>query len=593
MVTYADRPWIKNYDAGVPETLHPYPEATISGLLQQTARKHPDHTALITDATLPVLGHSSHRLSYRQLDETSDAMAAALVDMGLQKGDRVAIVMPNISSFVIAYYGVLKAGGVAVATNPIYPAKKMQYQINDCDAEIVITVTLFYKMIKEIQPGTKTKHVIVANVKDHLPGLAKFLFSKTMEKKAGHYIEQVEAGDYEMPDLLKRYAGRKSDVDVTPDDIALIQYTGGTTGVSKGALATHRAIVASTMQIMSWTGVDIPGVPQRPRHEMITLAALPMFHVYGLIVLLSQSIASGCTIILVPNPRDIKGLLGVISHYRPNFFAGVPTLYNAMINHPDVKSGGMKFDSIYISQSGAAPMHHSTKEGFEAAGGRCLFEGYGMSEIPCGNHSNPLVGENRDGAIGLPLPDVECAIVDLEDGKIEMPVGEIGEIVIHAPHMMTGYHKMPEETADMLREREDGRLWAYTGDIGLMDEEGYFYLVDRKKDVVLIGGFNVYPAQVEKVLQTHSAIFEVSVAGIPNPKRIGDESLKAWVVLHPEQSVERDELITFCKDQLVNYEIPRHYEFVDEIPKTAVGKNLRRELVQREEGNEDIVESEV
>lgn len=584
MTTYADKPWTKFYDPGVPETLAPYPETTLHDLLRRSARQYPDHTALLTDAKLPLLGHRHQSLSYHELDTLSDAIAAALINFGLKKGDRVAIVMPNIASFVIAYYGILKAGGVVVATNPTYPPLKMQHQIDDCDAEIVVTISLFYPTIKAIQPRTKVKRVVVANVKDHLPGLARFLFSKVREKKEDHFLDHLEDGDIRMQDLLAQFAGQKPNLTVTPDDLALIQYTGGTTGVSKGALATHRAIVASTEMITSWTAVAIPGVPERPRHEMVILGALPMFHVYGLIVILSQSVASGCKLILVPNPRDIDTLVSMIDHYRPEYFAGVPTLYNAIINHPDVQSGKVSLDSIVISQSGAAPMHQSLKEDFEAAGGRRLFEGYGMSEIPCGNHSGPLVGENRPDSVGIPLPDVECSIISLDDGVTEMPVGEVGEIVIHAPHMMQGYHKLPDETATVMRKRDDGRLWVYTGDIGRMDEDGFFYLVDRKKDMVLVGGFNVYPTQIEKVLQTHPAVAEVGVAGIPHPKKIGEEALKAWVVLAPGQSVTGDALIAHCQDHLAGYEIPRRYDFVEALPKSAVGKTLRRELVLMETG---------
>lgn len=591
MTTYADKPWTKFYDPGVPESLAPYPETTLHDLLRKSAQQFPNHTALVTDAKLPLLGHNNHQLSYRELDTLSDSMAAALISYGLKKGDRVAIVMPNIVSFVIAYYGILRAGGVVVATNPTYPPLKMQHQINDCDAEIVITITMFYQTIKAIQSQTKVKRVVVANVKDYLPGLGKFLFSKLREKKDGHYLASLENGDVWMQDVLAQFAGQKPDVAVTPDDVAVIQYTGGTTGVSKGALATHRAIVASTEMIMNWTSMEIPGVPKRPRHEMIILGALPMFHVYGLIVILSQSVASGCKLILVPNPRDINTLVSMIDHYRPQFFAGVPTLYNAIINHPDIKSGKVRLDSIIISQSGAAPMHQSLKKGFEAAGGRRLFEGYGMSEIPCGNCSGPLLGENRPDSIGIPLPDNECAIISLDDGVTEMPVGEVGEIVIHAPHMMQGYHKLPEETDKVLRKREDGRLWVYTGDIGRMDEDGFFYVVDRKKDMALVGGFNVYPTQIEKVLQTHPAVAEVSVAGIPHPKKIGEEALKAWVVLEPDQTLAKDDLIEFCKDHLAAYEIPRRYDFVNALPKSAVGKTLRRELVLMETGgNGDSVD---
>ncbi|MBN2471428.1 MAG: AMP-binding protein, partial [Anaerolineae bacterium] len=408
------------------------------------------------------------------------------------------------------------------------------------------------------------------------------LFGLTQEKKGGHRVESLHAGDFWLGDLLRDYAGQQPDVTVTPDDRALIQYTGGTTGEAKGAVAQHRALVVSTELISVWTSVDLPGVRMKPRNEMLVLAALPMFHVYGLIALLSQGVASGMPIILVPNPRDVDGLVGLIGHYRPDIYLGVPALYSAILNHADVKSGKVRLDSIVISQSGASPMHPSIKAGFEAAGGRCLFEGYGMSEIPVGNHSNPLVGVNKPDSVGMPLPDIECAIVDLEDGETELPVGEVGEIVIHAPNMMLGYHKLPTDTANTLRTRADGRKWVYTGDIGRMDEDGYFTIVERKKDMVLIGGYNVYPNAVERVLQQHPAVAQAAVVGIPHPERIGLEALKAWIVLKPGMTAAVEELIAFCEPHLAGYEIPRRYDFVDSLPHSSVGKMLRRELVRLE-----------
>ncbi len=581
MTTYADRPWTQHYDDGVPATLAPYPENTLHDLLRQTAARLPDHPALVTKTRLPLLGYRQHTLTYRELDALSDALAAALIDLGLEKGERVVIVMPNITAFVIAYYGTLKAGGVVAATNPTYPAERLRYQIDDCDARFVIAMSMFYDTIKSIQAETKVEHVVVANLKDHLHPLARLLFNLAMEKKDGHYVAALGEGDFWLEDLLARHAGQRPDRAITPDDLALIQYTGGTTGISKGALSTHRALAASTRQVDVWTSVKLPGVPEKPRHEMVVLAALPMFHVYGLVVLLSLAVSSGMSIVLVPNPRDVDGLVDLLDHCRPDIFLGVPALYSAILDHPAIKSGQVRLDSIQISQSGASPMHPALKEAFEAAGGRCLFEGYGMSEIPCGNHSNPLVGENKPYSVGLPLPDVDCRIVSVEDGTTEMPVGEVGEIIIHAPHMMSGYHKMPTETANVLREYE-GRQWVYTGDVGYMDTDGYFFIVDRKKDMALIGGFNVFPNMVEQVLIKHPAVQDVGVASIPHPKRIGQEALKAWIVLNEGQTVSEEDLIAFCEPHLAGYEIPRRYAFVAELPRSTVGKVLRRELVQLE-----------
>ncbi len=582
MVTYADRPWIKHYDEGIPASLQPYPDTTAHEFLRRAAQQHGDRSALVMATRLPLVGYREHHMTYVELDRASDAMGAALIALGLKKGDRVAIVMPNVTAFVIAYYGILKAGGVVVAVNPAYPAEKMQHQIDDCDAEIVVALSMFYETLTSIRAETKVRHIIVTSIKEYLHPMSAFLFGLTKEKKTGHYVESLEANDYWLQALLQHHAGQKPDVEVGADDLALIQYTGGTTGVSKGAMAPHSALVASTLLIESWTSVDLPGIPAIPRHDMKVLAALPMFHVYGLVALLSQGVASGMTIYLVPNPREIATLVDMIDHYRPEIFLGVPALYSAIIEHPSVKSGKVRLDSITVSQSGASPMHPAIKEGFEAAGGRCLFEGYGMSEIPVGNHSNPLVGANKPYSIGLPLPDVECAIVSLEDGETEMPVGEVGEIVIHAPHMMRGYHRMPTETANTLRTRADGRKWVYTGDIGRMDEEGYFFIVDRKKDMALIGGFNVFPANVEKVLKDHPAVQELCIAAIPHPERIGQEALKAWIQFRPGMSATKEELIAFCEPHLAGYEIPRRFAFVEQLPRSAVGKLLRRELVRME-----------
>jgi long-chain acyl-CoA synthetase len=585
MVTYDDRPWTKNYDEGIPASFEPYPEMRLFDFLKQSAEKYPKQAALVSDVMLPVLGHQKHSLTYKQLDKQTDAMAAALIDLGIEKGDKVAIVMPNVASFVIAFYGTLKAGGVVAANNPTYPARKLQHYIDYCDAKVIITLNPFYKTLKEIQPGTKARHIIVADIKDSLPRMAKFLYNRTKGKQNGYRLDELGDGDFWMQDLLKEYDGQEPDVMVTPDDAAFIQYTGGITGTVKGALATHRALVTSAYQITAWTQVEFENGKLGDDNSLPTVIALPMFHVFGVIVLLSRGIASGQTNILVADPRDINGLVNIIDHYKPGVFGGVPKLYSAISDHSSVKSGKIRFDSILIAITGAAPMHPSIKEDFEAAGGRCLTEACGMSEIPCGTHCNPLLGEHRSGSIGVPFPDVDCAIVDLDDEVTEMSVGEVGEIVINAPHMMSEYYKMPEESKSVLREREDGRLWVYTGDIGYMDEDGYFYLVGRKKNMILIGGFNVYPLQIEEVLRNHPAVADVRVAGIPHPKNVGEEAVKAWVILEQGQKVKNAELVSYCKEFLGGYEIPRRYEFVDELPQIAP----HHEIIRTEEEHRERV----
>ncbi|MBE2182770.1 MAG: long-chain fatty acid--CoA ligase [Anaerolineae bacterium] len=575
MVTYADKPWIAHYDASVPASLEPYPNITLHQMLRDSAAKYPDNIAIITSARLPLLGRVAEKITYRQLDAQTDAMAAALIDMGLKKGDRVALVMPNIAGFLIAYFGVLKAGGVVVATNPTYPADKMQIQINDCGARFVICMSLFYKLLNGIRKRTQVEKIIVTNVKDWLPAPAKILFGIAKEKKGGHYLESLSAGDLWMLDVLKQYAGKKPQSDVSTNDLAIFQYTGGTTGISKGAAATHRALVANMLhcRVCLSSGED-------PSKEVF-LGAIPMFHVYGMVTVVGFAVSVGATIVLVPNARDIPDLLDVINAYKPTLFMGVPALYNAVNNHPDVVSGKISLRSIRGCISGSAPLSPATKRDFERLSGGKLLEGFGLSEMPTASHCNPYRGENRAGSIGLPMPDVECRIVSLDDDEIEVPVGEIGELVMTGPHVMEYYHNRPEETAIAIRER-NGKRWLYTGDIARMDEDGYFYIVDRKKDMALVGGFNVYPNNVEKVLSEHPAVLEVGVAAIPHPEKEGQEALKAWVVLKPDQTVTDKELEEFAARSLARYEIPTRYAFISSLPKTTVGKTLRRELVAME-----------
>jgi len=575
MVTYAERPWTKSYDDGMVSELE-FPKVPLHQFLKDTAKRIPNNTALITPAALPVLGRMGKEVTFGELDRASDAMAAALVDLGLKKGDRVAIVMPNSVAFVISFYAILKAGGVVAATNPTYPADKMAYQINDCDAEIVITLTLFYDMVKKIQPKTKAKTVVVANIKEYLPGLAKFLFTIAREKKDGHYIEDIKSGDYWFQDLLSKYAGQQPNIDVTPDDLALFQYTGGTTGVSKAAMAKHSALVANMLQLE--TVIDVFKVPAE---QDIFLGGIPFFHVYGLVVVVSMSVYRGSKIVLVVNARDIDDVLGNIQTFRPTLFPGVPALYNAINNHPKVKSGEIDLSSLRYCISGSAPLPIPTKEEFERLSGGSVREGFGMSEAPTATHTNPIYKENRAGSIGLPLPEMDMRIVSLDDGETDVPVGEVGELLMAGPNVMMGYHGMPTETENVLREK-DGKIWLYTGDIARMDDDGYFYIVDRKKDMALIGGYNVYPTAVENALKSHPSVLEVGVAAIPHPEKVGQEALKAWIVLKPGQTATTDDIVKHCEDKLAAYEIPRRISFIDELPKSAVGKTLRRELVRLE-----------
>lgn len=576
MVTYAERPWTKNYDDGVPTSLAPYPDHPLHQFLEKVAQQSPSKTALVTSTRLPSLlgklGRLDTTMTYGELNSAADALAAALIDLGLQKGERVVIVMPNTAMFVISFYAILKAGGVVAATNPTYPDEKMAYQINDCDARFVLCMSMFYDQVNRIRNQTKIEHVVVTNVKEYLPWLAKTLFQIAKEKKEGHYVENLATGDYWFQDLLSRYDGQRANVEVSADDLALFQYTGGTTGVSKAAKSTHKALVANTLMCEAYLG----GAGQDS-----FLGAIPMFHVFGMVAVLSFAVGTESAIYLVPNARDITDVLDTIHTYQPTIFMGVPALYNAINNRPDVQDGTYNIRSIRACVSGSAPLPATTKHEFERLSGGVIAEGYGMSEAPTATHCNPLKGENRTGSIGLPFPDLDVRVVSLQDGETDVPVGEKGEIIIAGPTVMEGYHKMAEETGKALR-IQDGREWFYTGDIGKMDEDGYFYIVDRKKDMALIGGFNVYPNAVEKVIKDHPTVLEVGVAAIPHPEKEGQESLKAWIVFKDGQSATKEELIKHCEEHLAAYEVPRRYTFVDELPKSTVGKTLRRELVRME-----------
>lgn len=559
-----DRPWIKNYDKGVPATIE-YPKIPLFQLLENSAQKYPDRACTIFKGAV---------ISYKEMSAVTDRIAAALVAMGVKKGDRVGIFMPNTPQFVMAYFGILKAGGVVVATNPLYTPPEIEYQVNDSGVEIMFVMTNFYKTIKAAQPKTKIKKLIVTNIKETLPPVLRVLFTLAKEKKGGFRIEGgLAEGDIWFQDLLAKYANSpRPKLDIGPDDTALFQYSGGTTGVSKAAVATHFNVLADTLQIKSWMTNLVEG-------QEIVLMAIPLFHVYGMVAGMLFAMSTGASMVMIPNARDIPDVLENINKFHPTIFPGVPTLYNAINNHPDVKAGKYNLSSIKACISGSAPLLRETKETFERLSGGKVFEGFGLSEAPTATHCNPLNGVNKTGSIGMPLPDVDCKIINLDDGETEMSLGEIGEIVINGPQVMKGYHNMPTETANTLRTLKDGKVWLFTGDIGRMDEDGYFYIVDRKKELIKPGGYQVWPREVEEVLAANPKVMDVGVAGIPDPYR--GETVKAWIVLKPGETATEEELKAFCKERLAAYKVPTHYEFRSELPKTTVGKILRRELVRQ------------
>jgi long-chain acyl-CoA synthetase len=565
--------WLDHYPPGIPaditEAAARY--GSLVALFEESCTAHADRTAYYS------LGAS---MRYAELEEYSRYFAAWLQSIGLNKGDRVALMMPNVFQYPVCLFGVLRAGGVVVNTNPLYTPPEIEYQANDSGMELMFVMTNYYKTIKTAQPKTKIKKLIVTNLKETLPPVLRTLFTLAKEKKGGFRIEGgLAEGDIWFQDLLKKHAGApRPKIEVTSEDVAMFQYSGGTTGVSKAAVAVHRNIIADTLQIKSW----MPGLKDGGE---VVLMAIPLFHVYGMVAGMLFAIASAASMVMIPNPRDIPDVLHSIQKFRPSIFPGVPSLYNAINNHPDVKAGKINLSSIKACISGSAPLMRETKETFERLSGGIVFEGYGLSEAPTASHCNPLNGINKTGSIGMPLPDVDCKIISLDDGETEMPIGEIGELVLNGPQVMKGYHNMPTETANTLRTRKDGKIWLFTGDIARMDEDGYFYIVDRKKELIKPGGYQVWPREVEEVLITHPKVMDVGVAGIPDAYR--GETVKAWLVLKPGETVTAEELKAFCKERLAAYKVPTHYEFRKELPKTTVGKILRRELVrQHKEANQ-------
>jgi long-chain acyl-CoA synthetase len=553
-----DRPWLKHYDPGVPHHID-VPPIPLHHLLEASAAKYPSRPCAI---------FHGHAVTYAEMDELTDRLAAGLAALGVKKGDPVGVFMPNSAQFVMAFYAILKAGGVVVATNPLYSAREIEHQLNDAGIEVMLVMSNFYNLVKSVQPKTRLRRLVVTNIKEYLPPVTRVLFTLAKEKKGGHRVT-LATDDLWLQDVLAKHDRRERPaLEIGPEDVALFQYSGGTTGLSKAAVATHRNLVANTLQIHSWMTECRDG-------QEIVLMAIPMFHVYGMVAGMSFAVHSGASMIMIPNPRDLKDVLASIDKHQPTVFPGVPTMYNAINNHPDVAAGKYKLTSIRACISGSAPLMRETKDRFEALTGGKLVEGYGLSEAPTATHCNPLLGENRAGSIGLPFPDVDCRIVSLDDGATILPIGEIGELAIRSPNVMRGYHNMPTETVNSLR---DG--WLFTGDIARTDEDGYFYIVDRKKELIKPGGYQVWPREVEEEIAKHPKVLDVGVAGIPDAYR--GETVKAWVVVRPGETLTEDEVRAWCKERMATFKVPTQVEFRTELPKTTVGKILRRELVRQD-----------
>ena len=554
--SYSGHPWIRSYEAGVPAHLE-YPDITLGEVLSSTASRFPDNTALI---------FYGEKISYGKLDALVNRFANALAGLGVNKGDRVALMLPNIPQMVIAYYGTLRRGAVAVATNPLYHAHELEVQLKNSGAETLVAVDMFYPVISPVLSKTGVKKLILCGIKDYLPFPLDLLYPiKARIEKQWVSVKRVPP-IYDFLSVLGKAGTTPVHAEVSPDDNAILQYTGGTTGTPKGAILTHRNLVANAVQNRDWLTGHKEG-------EERVLAVIPFFHVYGMTTAMNLAVLIGARLILLPK-FHAREVLEFINKYRPTIFPGIQAMYLAIENYPRVQNYDLT--SIKAAICGAGPLMHEVQERFEHLTKARIVEGYGLSEASPVTHCNPIFGTRKMGSIGLPFPDTEAKIVDIETGKKEMPVGETGELVLKGPQVMKGYWNNPDETARALRGG-----WLHTGDIAKMDDDGFFYIVDRIKDMIKTVGENVYPREIEEVLFMHPKVKEAVVVGIPHEEFLG-EKIKAYIVLKEGESATAEEIIQFCSDQLSKFKVPKEVEFRSQLPKTLVGKVLRRILRDEE-----------
>ena len=554
-------PWLDSYPPGVPEHVE-VPQANLASLLADAARDFPH---------APALHFQGRTTSYAQLADQAWRFAGALAGLDVGKGTRVGLILPNSPQAVIGLFGALRLGATVVQNNPLYTERELGHQLADSGVEVLICVDLVYDRVRAIRERTGIREVIVTSMLDELPPVRRALAPYTRKGKQAsasigkgepvrRWREVLSAGTAKAPEAAVDPAG----------DLALLQYTGGTTGVSKGVMLTHRNLLANVEQVRAWFPDADPG-------REVMMAALPFFHVYGLTVCLLLGVRIGAALVLMPR-FDLDAVLAAIDRHRPTLFPGVPTMYVAINNA--VEKGGHDLSSIKACLSGAAPLPMEVAERFERFSGGRLVEGYGLSECSPVALANPIYGKRKAGTIGMPLPDTIARVVDAADPGKALPSGQAGELALSGPQVMKGYWNRPEETAQVLR---DG--WLLTGDMAVMDDEGYFAIVDRKKDLIIAGGYNIYPREVEEVLYEHPAVLEAAVAGIADTYR--GEVVKAYVVLRPGRQATVEELRDFAKSRLAAYKVPRVVEFRDDLPKTLIGKVLRRALVEEEQARKE------
>jgi long-chain acyl-CoA synthetase len=541
---YAAKPWLKNYDLWVPAEIN-LPNQPLYQILQIAGGAYMDK---------PAVAFMGASITYGDLKKLVDRMATALAKLGVVRGDRVGLMLPNCPQYLISFFAVTRLGAIVVNVNPIYTPREVEMVAKDSGMRAIIALDLLAPNIFGVVANTAIEHVILTSLLD---------YSATPDKapptpEGSLSFKSLIAGVSEV-DLPR--------VEIDPaEDVAVLQYTGGTTGVPKGAMLTHRNLYANTLQSWIWGG------PLTRQGDERYLLVIPYFHIYGQTVGMLLGAWNGAMQIPIPK-FDPNLLIEAIKQHKPTFFPGAPTLYISMLNHPEIKTCGL--ENIRRFNSGSAPLPIEVIERFEKVSGAMLYEGYGLTEASPTTHSTPTLAKRKIGSVGLPIPSTECKIVDLETGERILPVGEAGELCIRGPQVMKGYWNRPEETAIALR---DG--WLYTGDVARMDEDGFFYIVQRKKDMIIVSGYNVYPNEVEEVLFTHPAVLEAAVIGVPDQYR--GEAVKAFITLRPGANATAEEMIEFCRVNLAKYKIPSLIEFMPSLPKSAVGKVLRRELREME-----------
>jgi len=552
----SERPWFKFWPEGVPRNLD-YPEVPLSDLLKKKVEKYPHKTAIV---------YFDKPMTYRELDQASDKFATALDDLGVRKGDKVALYLPNMPSFVIAYYGILKIGAIETAISPLYREREIEHQLSDSEAETIVVLDVLYPIVQKVMDKTKLKRVIVASLKDYMPKTLAFLGS--LLKKIPTCKVECGPNIFLFQNLMKKYPANPPKVKISPrEDLAALQYTGGTTGTSKGAMLTHMNLVSNAVACTAWL--------RGTEGEETFLTVLPLFHIYGMTTGMNAPIYLAGKMVMLPK-FDVPSTLKAIQKHRVTAFCGAPTMYSLLLARPDLNRYDLK--SVRFCISGSAPLPPEVQKKWMEMTGGVLVEGYGLTESSPVTHCNPLDKSMKTvkiGTIGLPWPDTDAKIMDMETGEKELATSETGELVVKGPQVMKGYWKMPEESAAVLRDE-----WLYTGDVGKMDEDGYFYITDRKKDLIKYKGYSVYPREVEDVLYEHPAVKLCAVVGKPDP--VASEIPKAFVVLKDGATVTEEEIKTFVNEKVAPYKAIRELEFRKELPMTLVGKVLRRVLQEEE-----------